>query len=551
MVTHKVPVERSTVRFFLRRCWNEGVGKAHLARLTGINASTAMERRHATRVIPRAFGRELWHAVMRRNVAHLQRSAFLAVGLMLTTIGLLTELVRQNRRVGAVTGADTSSCPEPSFRPVCLAEWDVLTPFSSAQQDELWHLGGGPVRLLVRMGTEPLGYADFECEKSETLPGLAAAAVSAEFRSKVNSRLSRSGLPVVSQIPVGGLTIEPNVLAFGAERQRLLADAPEVSVVVCTRDRPASLAACLRQLARQEYPSFEIVVVDNAPSDRDAVPAELASLDLPVRVRYVLEPRGGLSWARNAGWQAAAADIVAFIDDDEVADTNWISELIRGFSARPEVGVVTGMILAAEVRTEPQEWFEQFGGHSKGRGFTQEIFDGDHPQSELYPLPPFGAGGNMAFRRAVLSNINGFNVALGGGTPTMGGEDTFAFTQALLSRHTVVYQPTALVWHHHYDTLAGLATQLRGYGTGLTAFYAALISGRPRLLLPLARLIPNAVKDMRGKDSIRTATMRTFPADLLGTHRIGMLKGVAAYALSVIEQRRKGRTNGARGRSDG
>ena len=145
-----------------------------------------------------------------------------------------------------------------------------------------------------------------------------------------------------------------------AEREHLLEDAPEISVVLCTRDRAARLADCVRQLARQEYPSYEIVVVDNAPADPNAVPAVLESLDLSVPVQYIFELSGRLGG--NAGWRAAKADIIAFTDDDAVPDRYWLAEILRGFSARSKVGCVTGIVLPAELRTEPQQWFEQLGG---------------------------------------------------------------------------------------------------------------------------------------------------------------------------------------------
>jgi O-antigen biosynthesis protein len=566
-VIHKVPLARSTPGFFLKRCWYEGRGKAALAKLVGIGASTAAERRHATQVLPAAFLRELRLAILHAELVHLQRSAAIFAGLLWTAAGFLTGMLTGRRHsvhtrdseagAPASNGVLSASMGSPdaliagstddgcaSFRPVCVAEWDILHPFPTIQE-EFEDQGGSRVHLLVRMGTEPLGYTDFEVQDPGLLPSAAAASASLSYRSKINARLAESGLPPISEIPVVGLQLDPNQLAFVSEREQLLEDAPDISVVLCTRDRPARLANCVRQLARQEYPSYEIVVVDNAPADLDAVPAALKSLDISVPVRYVLEPRGGLSWARNTGWRTARADIIGFLDDDEVPDEHWLSEVVRGFSARPNVGCVTGTVLPAELRTEPQLWFEEFGGLSKGRGFNQEVFDSQHPQNPLYPLPPFGAGANMVFRREVLIDIEGFNVAMGVGTPAMATEDTFAFTRTLLADHTIVYQPTALTWHYHRETYADLEKQMFGYGTGVTAYYAALIFYNPKLVLSLLPLIPAAIKDLRGDDSIRTATMRSFPASLLRAEVRGMLRGVPAFFHSVIEQRRKGALYGA------
>jgi len=265
----------------------------------------------------------------------------------------------------------------------------------------------------------------------------------------------------------------------------------------------------------------------------------LRTLDAPTPVRYVVERRGGLSWARNAGWKAANSDIIAFIDDDEVPDKHWLAELVRGFAARPDVGCVTGMVLPAELKTEPQQWFEGLGGFRQGRSFAQEVFDPGHQQSPIYPFPPFGAGANMAFRRCVLADIGGFDVALGAGTAAKASEETLAFARTRLAKHTIVYQPTALVSHFHRETLAELRTQLHNYSIGTTAHYTALIMWQPKLLLALLRLIPRAVRDnLPWKDPDRAATMRNSPAILVLTQFAGMLKGPVAYVKSSRQQQR-------------
>jgi O-antigen biosynthesis protein len=427
-----------------------------------------------------------------------------------------------------------------TFRPICIAEWDVLEPVPAISLNAAGEcLRDVPVHLLVRLGTEPLGYVNFEVKENGSLASTAAATALESFHSQINARLARSDLSLISEIPASGLELDPNLLEFVVERKRLLENAPHISVVICTRDRPKRVADCMRKLACQEYPAYEIVVVDNAPAIPDAVPSVLKSIDAPVPVRYVLEPRGGLSWARNAGWKAATADIIAFLDDDEVPDTHWLAELVRGFSARSAVGCVTGMVLPAELRTEPQQWFEGLGGFRQGRGFVQEVFEPGHPQSPLYPFPPFGAGANMAFRRGVLADIEGFNVSLGAGTPAKASEETLAFTRTLLAEHTIVYQPTALVSHYHRETLAELKTQLSSYSIGTTAYYTALVIWKPRLLLSILRLLPRAIEDnLPWKDPGRTATMRSAPAILVISQVIGLLKGPLAYINSFRVQRR-------------
>src|SRR5262249_21750234 len=100
-------------------------------------------------------------------------------------------------------------------------------------------------------------------------------------------------------------------------------ESPLVSVVIATHDRPGRLAACLDSLLRQDYPHFDVIVVDNAPSSSET--AELiASRYAPTgRVRYLREDTPGLGRAHNRGLAHVAAPIVAFTDDDVIVDSRW------------------------------------------------------------------------------------------------------------------------------------------------------------------------------------------------------------------------------------
>jgi GT2 family glycosyltransferase len=377
---------------------------------------------------------------------------------------------------------------------------------------------------LIRLFTEPLGHVLVDVPEYGLAPEQLAGAIEAELGPAVRSRLGGAPVPVHGHVSA----TEPEFLAT---RRAVLARAPEITVVVCTRERPGALARCLDSLFAQQYPSFRILVVDNAPvTEATAEVVHSAARRGPVE--YLREPKAGLSFARNAAVAATRGEIVAWIDDDETADPHWLAEVARALITHPEADVVSGVIVPAELETRAQLWFEQFGGHSKGRGFRPDTFGPHtaHLQSPLYPLPPFGTGANMTFRPGVMERIGGWDNALGAGTPAMGSEDTLAFTQVLLTGGTIAYQPTAVTHHYHRPDFEGLHKQMVGYGTGLTAAYTSLLWKQPTLLWQLIRLAPTALRDLTGSDSLRVSTLQAdFPRELLSANRRGMIAGPRAY----------------------
>ena len=118
----------------------------------------------------------------------------------------------------------------------------------------------------------------------------------------------------------------------------------------------------LASLLAQQEPPAEILVVDNAPDDPRV--RALVSVEFPT-VRYLREPTPGLDFCRNCALREATSDVVAFLDDDAVADPGWSAALAAPFAA-PEVGAVTGRVEALALETEAQRLFEANGGFGCG-----------------------------------------------------------------------------------------------------------------------------------------------------------------------------------------
>lgn len=142
--------------------------------------------------------------------------------------------------------------------------------------------------------------------------------------------------------------------------------APErlVSILMCTYRRP-QVAEALRSILAQEPPpgvALELVVADNdaEPSGRAAVAA--ATADAPFRVTYVHAPKGNISIARNACLDQATGDLVAFVDDDEIAAPDWIAKLVERRDATAADGIF-GPALARYPETAP-DWMREQDHHS-------------------------------------------------------------------------------------------------------------------------------------------------------------------------------------------
>lgn len=318
-------------------------------------------------------------------------------------------------------------------------------------------------------------------------------------------------------------------------RERLLDGAykPEpVTLAICTRGRPERLRETLESVTRLDYPSFELLLVDNAP-DSDVNRVVLEEFGDRVEARYVVEPVPGLSRARNTAVRHSRHGIIAFTDDDVRLDQSWLWGIEFGFRLGRRVGVVSGPVLPAEIRSQAQDLFERQGGHSKARGFRRQLLGIDcGAQSPYFPLPPFAVGCNMAVRREALAEIGGFDEALGAGTAARAAEDTAAVTELLLRGWRCSYEPSALIWHYHRETLEELNAQRYAYGLGLGAYYTSLVARDPRRIWPLLKLAPTALRAITQPDPLGTDA--TNSRNSSAVDRGGLARGPSAYVRGRI-----------------
>ncbi len=240
--------------------------------------------------------------------------------------------------------------------------------------------------------------------------------------------------------------------------------------MIATRHRPNLLDRCLSALSDQSVLPSAVVVVDNSNGDEATRIVARAR-----RTSYLVEPRRGVSRARNLGARQTTSDIVAYLDDDAVPDSDWLAALLMEFRD-PQVGAVTGRILEiATPESEPQS----------PRASAQErvIFGGptrltfDRTTVDWFERANFGGvgqGANLAMRRSVFASWAGFDERLGKGTAMVGGEEHHAFFCLIDRGYRVVYTPAATV-HHASPASDAEARRLRLRQLQSTSAHLALL----------------------------------------------------------------------------
>jgi GT2 family glycosyltransferase len=284
-----------------------------------------------------------------------------------------------------------------------------------------------------------------------------------------------------------------------------------VSVIIPTVDRASPLVRLLDSLRWQTHPRFEVVVVVG-PTRDDTVDRVVAA-GLPVKLVHC--PARNLSMARNTGIAAAAGEFVAFIDDDAVAEPNWLEELLVPF-ARPDVAAVGGWVFD---RTGLELQYPTM--LATRLGATRPVAGGHRSDERCFPCSwefPYAPGGNAAYRRQVLIDLGMFDEEI---EYYLDETDVSA---RLIDRGWIVTSVSGAAIHHKH-----LPSDVRGDGDVLRDLYP-IVKNRAYF----------AFKHATGRtteDEIIAATA-AFRDELLATTRSQAAAGGApAGELAALERR--------------
>jgi glycosyltransferase involved in cell wall biosynthesis len=431
----------------------------------------------------------------------------------------------------------TSSPPTAGFRPVAVADVELTEQLPAIAPPE----SGPPWRaalIIGRVHGVPIGQVEVPLPEDGATSTYLRSALDAALGAAVFQHVTADAGIAVGNADAADTANTTSISSqeppCAVQRRRALLDAPMLSVIVPTRDRPEQVRACVRSILACEYPAdrLEVLVVDNVPRD-GLTRAAVTTLAKSGPVRYLVEEKPGSASARNRALPEARGEFLVFTDDDAIVDRHWLAEIVRGFRTAPGVDAVSGLLVPRRLDTPARVWFEQYGGFS--RGYTQRIFDlrDNRPTDEpLFPFTAglFGTGNNMAFRAEILRAIGGFDPALGNGTPALGGVDSEVMLRTVVLGHRLVYRPNAMVWHDHRADYADLRRQVYSYGAGLTAYLLKTVTTNPIVLPAFVALVPKGIRFLLLPGSAMNSRKEDdYPRDLTRAELRGMLHGPLAY----------------------
>lgn len=223
----------------------------------------------------------------------------------------------------------------------------------------------------------------------------------------------------------------------------------DITVIVCTYNRSASLTTCLAHLVMQKVPAeltWEVLVVDNNSTDgTDRTVKQLGKLH-PIPIQYVKEGRQGLNHARNRGIVSSESKYFIFIDDDIVVTQGWLGAMHTSLIVN-DADAVGGRI-HLDKSLELPSWIRP-----DMRGFLGYMDLGEHP-FQMDGLREYPFGGNMGFNRRVVEKIGFFNPHVGRKGAGQKRDELFKraeteyFHRLAVAGGRIFYQPKGIVYHH-------------------------------------------------------------------------------------------------------
>lgn len=212
---------------------------------------------------------------------------------------------------------------------------------------------------------------------------------------------------------------------------------PAVTVLISTRNRGDSIVASIRSIMENDYPRFNLIIVDQSENNLTKKVVEPFLSDC--RIQYIRTHTRGLGVSHNLGISISDTEIIAITDDDCVVSTNWISEIVKALNSDEQIGLVFGRVDAYN--------------YDRKRGYVP-VFDLDKTillqniNADLHL--GLGIGASMALRKKVWELVKGFDETLGPGSPFGSLEDRDFAIRVLLANYFVYYTTDVRVVHYGF-----------------------------------------------------------------------------------------------------
>ncbi|MBI3300242.1 MAG: glycosyltransferase family 2 protein [Elusimicrobia bacterium] len=230
---------------------------------------------------------------------------------------------------------------------------------------------------------------------------------------------------------------------------------PRASVIILNYAGEALLPPCLAALEAQTFPDFELILVDNASSDRSVEVIESFTRRSPLRVKTVLLRENLGCCGNQKGLDRAEGGLIVLLNNDTRPDPRWLEELVEAADAHPEVGAC-----ASKMLVEGTSIIDSAGvGYSTLlKGFNHG--EGEEGAKHDDPVLVFGVcTGAALFRRTLLAEMGFHDEDF-----FLIHDDTDLSFRAQLAGWKVLYVPTAVV-HHKVRASIGRMSDLAVYHT--------------------------------------------------------------------------------------
>jgi glycosyltransferase involved in cell wall biosynthesis len=217
-----------------------------------------------------------------------------------------------------------------------------------------------------------------------------------------------------------------------------------LSIIICSYNRASYISDALTSLYVQSsgLDNFEVIFVDNNSTDNTKeVYAQWRQTNTNGQFTFISEMQQGASFARNTGAAIAKGEWVCFMDDDAVATTDYVKNIIKHIQDQPFIVGFGGRIIPKYIPGEPK-WMSYYVSSLVGN------FD-YAPTACAFENGKYPLESNMIVKKSVYDQIGGFNVNLPGvvGILRIGGEGKELFYKIIALGHTIYYDPSICVHH--------------------------------------------------------------------------------------------------------